>query len=55
MPRAKFCVAGVGWECGDGREVSLSQIMDCFLLALESDGEPLKGCKQGSGRGRLAY
>ena len=53
MGRAKLCVAGVGWEYGDSRKVSLSRIMNCLLLAPEHDGESLKGCKQGTGWGSV--
>lgn len=47
MPTAKFCVAGEGGSVVR-TAVGLSQIVNrLYLLASESGGEPLKGCKQG--------
>ena len=53
MLTAKLCAAGVAWECDGGREVSLSQTVNCFLLVPERDGEPLKGRQQESGMPRV--
>lgn len=49
MPTAKLPVAGVEWEHGDAREVSLGQLMGmtCLVLAPESDGNRGRAANRG--------